>query len=440
MSEVEESAVPVTEPVLAQIPAGAPGRAYWFGVSVLIWALWVGLLSVLSKWIAPRGSPPEPDALFIFGGAVAFAAPLLLHPWLQAALLRRLGTTGRLQRRGGRWIAAGDRPLPRRAAIVVLLLPQLALALLGLAAMALGWFWAPFFIATSVASSTPERALAVRLRREPGCTHVQFRPDGVVLYGTGRDFRPVPAASLWVASLVMGAGWMLVVLVSGRGLIEVVANAAYELRNRHAIIPYRYQPRWLTLTSRHQVWVRGSWLRIEVTSVPPEARNFPEWPTLHAADVTVDVPVTGPETFEVDTVSDGHALISESGGIFLLQRGSRRVVRLSSAPLLLSGGIPSLPNIDSTILSRWRPGRVGAARIGRYRTQIYEQEGQLSDGPISTRLWISPDLPVPVRIEEKLPHEEREETLRSVRFDLPLPEHLFRLPAGAIVQDLHPRR
>ena len=58
----------------------------------------------------------------------------------------------------------------------------------------------------------------------------------------------------------------------------------------------------------------------------------------------------------------------------------------------------------------------------------------------STRLWVSPGLPVPVRIEEKLPHEAREETLRSIRFDLPLPERLFRLPAGAIVQDLHARR
>ena len=44
------------------------------------------------------------------------------------------------------------------------------------------------------------------------------------------------------------------------------------------------------------------------------------------------------------------------------------------------------------------------------------------------------------RIEEKLPHEERVETLRSTRFDLPLPDRLFRLPAGAIVQDRHARR
>jgi hypothetical protein len=120
--------------------------------------------------------------------------------------------------------------------------------------------------------------------------------------------------------------------------------------------------------------------------------------------------------------------------------GSRRVVRLSPARFLSTGGIPSLPNIDRALLSHWEPGRVGAARIGRYRTEIYESDGWIHGQRSSTRLWVSPGVPVPVRIEEKLPREEREETLRSIRFDLPLPARLFRLPAGATVQDRHARR
>jgi hypothetical protein len=435
MSEAKESAGPVTEPVLAQIPAGAPGLAYWLGVNGLIWVLWFGLLQALARWIAPPSGPPEPDALFILGGVVAFAAPPLLHPWLQAAMMRRLGTPARPQRRGALWIATGARPLPRRAALLVLRLPQLALALLGLGAMALGWFWAPFFAATVVSFATPERALAARLRREPGCTHVHFRRDGVVLYGTGRDFRPIPAVSLWVTSLVTGAGWMLVVLLSGGALIETVANAALELRSRSDNIPYQYQPQWLIRRSRHQIWVRGPWFRVEVTSNRPEARNYPERPKAPAADVVV----TSAGTAERYTVSEGQALISGPDGTFLVQRSSLLAFRLSPKPLPspAQGEIPSLPDIARL---PGKPGRIGAERIGRDRTEIYANKAWIGRQPISTRLWISPDLPVPVRIEQKLPYVEREETLRSVRFDLPLPDHLFRLPAGAVVQDLHPGR
>jgi hypothetical protein len=95
-----------------------------------------------------------------------------------------------------------------------------------------------------------------------------------------------------------------------------------------------------------------------------------------------------------------------------------------------------MPAVDLASLYGWRPGRVGAARIGRYQTAVYERDGRTT----ATRLWVTPGLPVPVRFEEKLPHEEREETVRSIRTDLPLPDRLFHLPAGAVIQDLHPRR
>jgi hypothetical protein len=429
MSEAKPTVTPAAEPVLAQIPAGAPGRAYWFGVSVVIWVLWFGLLSAISRWVVLRGSQPQPDASFALGVAVGFLAPLLFHPWLQTAVMRGLGAPARLQRCRGRWIAVAERPLPRRAAFLVLLLPQLALLLLGLAALALGWLGAPVFVATAIASSTSERGLAVRLGREPGCTHVHFRRDGVVLYGTGHAFRPVSPASLWLTSLVMGAGWMLVALVASRGLIDAVGNVAFALRSRRDVIPYSSQPEWYTLKSRHQIWVEGPRLRIEVQSVPPEARSVPE--SLRAASVRVADPDG------MQTISDGHALISSPDGAFLLQRGSRGAVRLKAGPIR-SGSIPSVPEVDPALLSGWRPGRVGAARIGRYQTEIYERDGWIEGQRSATRLWVSPDLPVPVRIEEKLPHEEREETLRSIRFDLPLPDRLFRLPAGTVVQDLHP--
>src|SRR5262249_38509669 len=155
--------------------------------------------------------------------------------------------------------------------------------------------------------------------------------------------------------------------------------------------------------------------------------NFPEWPTPRAADVVVTDPESG-----ILTVSDGHALISGPNGTFLLQRGSREVACLKAGPLqpfpLEPGAIRSLPDGDRGRCAARRPGRVGAARIGRYRTEIYETDVQIPAGRFSTRVWVSPDLPVPIRIEEKFPHDERDETLRSVRFNLPLPDSLFRLP------------
>jgi hypothetical protein len=432
MSEAKGAPSP-TAPVLAQIPAGAPGRAYWFGIGVLIWVVWFGGLEALSRWLRPRGSPPSPDEALALGGAAAILAVILLHPLLQVAVMRRLGAPAPLQRRGVHWLPVTGRPLPRRAAIAVLLVPQFTLLLLGVAAVLLGWSWGPFFAATAIAFFTSDRALAHRLHREQGCTQVDFRREGVVLYGTGRAFRPGSPVALWIGTLLMSAGWMLVALISGRELTEAVANAALELRSRREVIPYHPQPQWLTLTARHQIWIDGPRLRVEVTAVPLDARNSAGGPNRPAAEVRV------PDPAGLETVSDGHALISGPDGTYLLHHGSRWVVRLSGGPVRV-GGIPSVPAVDLAGLAGWRPGRVGAAWIGHYPAQIYERDGRIQGRLFSTRLWVTSGLPVPVRLEEKLPGEEREETLRSIRMELSLPDRLFRLPARAVIQDLHPGR
>ena len=119
---------------------------------------------------ATTSEPPPP--------AAQNAAPPLFHPWLQAALMRRLGAPARLHRCRAHWTPAAQRPLPRRAAIVVLLLPQLALVLLGLAAMALGWFWAPFFVATAVAIAAGVATLMTFAAEFQGVTCVPVPSPG----------------------------------------------------------------------------------------------------------------------------------------------------------------------------------------------------------------------------------------------------------------------
>src|SRR5260370_27561061 len=141
--------------------------------------------------------------------------------------MRNCGASPRVLKRWGRQRICSEQPLRRRHALLCLLGPPAMLTLLGLGGMALNWPWAMVLIAFEWAASTADTSLALRLLREPGCTGLQFRPDGVVLYGTGRAPTRSAPARLWLSSLILAAGWLLLVpfLISGHwdvGLLPFV--------------------------------------------------------------------------------------------------------------------------------------------------------------------------------------------------------------------------
>ncbi len=194
---------PLTAPVLAQIPAGAPGRGYWIAIGFLVWLVSLSLLFSVYGWFTgdflhPLNIPPQ-LRLAILAGLVASPLPLPLRYGLRKRLMGLFGAPARLQRRWGQWVISSERPLRRRQALLCLLAPPAMLTLLGAAGMALRWPWVMVLIAFDWAAAAADGALV----------QVEFRPDGVVLYGTSRTLpRPRPAR-LWLTSLVLGAAWVL---------------------------------------------------------------------------------------------------------------------------------------------------------------------------------------------------------------------------------------
>jgi serine phosphatase RsbU (regulator of sigma subunit) len=204
----------VTEPVLAQIPLGAPGRGYWRSVGILVWLGTTSLLIPLYRWLAPDLPFWQPASLFsstpivLLAVVAAVTLPLALHPWLLVWSMRFAGAPTRLLRRGLRWLPYSEQPLSRLGAVVGLLTPLAAITLLGLGVMLSGQLWGLMLIAFEWALHAPDAALMFRLLSEPGCLLAHFRRDGVVLYGTSRAPARQTPARLWITGLVLGAGWM----------------------------------------------------------------------------------------------------------------------------------------------------------------------------------------------------------------------------------------
>jgi serine phosphatase RsbU (regulator of sigma subunit) len=208
--------VPAAAPVLAQIPAGAPGRGYWVAIRFLVWLISLSVLFGVYGWFTGDFRDlleiPTPMRLAILIGFVVSPLPLPLRFGLRKHLMRSFGVPAHVVWRWGHWTVHSDRPLRRRPALFCLLGPPAMLTLLGAAGMALHWPWVMVLVAFDWAAAAPDGALAWRVLSEPGCTQVEFRPDGVVLYGTSRRVPRSTSASLWRTSLVMGAAWMLVVV------------------------------------------------------------------------------------------------------------------------------------------------------------------------------------------------------------------------------------
>ena len=199
----------------------------------------------------------------------------------------------------------------------------------------------------------------------------------------------------------------------------------------------RRPPKMRSQRSRHQIWFKGRMLRIDMTSQPAGA------PPARAASVSVGYLRSDGKPSKM-IVSDGYSLIHNAQGTFLYRRGSGYADKLTSRaePFLdrRNGTLPSLPIIDRSLLSRWRPGKVGSEPVGHYFADIYETddvERQSKARRRYFRIWVSHELPVPVKFHSKDGDVEREEVLKTVQLHVAVPDSVFQLPAGTKIRESH---
>ena len=138
-------------------------------------------------------------------------------------------------------------------------------------------------------------------------------------------------------------------------------------------------------------------------------------------------------------------ILSGPSGTFVILPGGNGAMKMSGPPstpkpgrVLLSPApaIPGLMYPTAALVPRFAK-RVGTETVGRYRAQLYESRGHtpaLNGRPPQetvVRYWVSPPLPVPVKIVTKAsPGTATVSVLRTAQFNTPVPDTLFRLPKG----------
>lgn len=135
-------------------------------------------------------------------------------------------------------------------------------------------------------------------------------------------------------------------------------------------------------------------------------------------------------------------------GTFVILPGGRGAMRMASPlPVKRHGQvlplpvqqIPGLMFPDTTVIPRFaKPA--GHEKVGRYSTTVYESrsrtpafKGQPAQETV-VRYWVSPTLPVPVKIVSKAtPGATIVSLLQTARFNQAIPDSMFRLPKGTPV-------
>src|SRR4051794_20609307 len=117
------------------------------------------------------------------------------------------------------------------------------------------------------------------------------------------------------------------------------------------------------------------------------------------------------QRYRRESISSGSKIVTLGGpnGTFVILPGRTDAMKLAGPTRQAVAGIPGLPVLDSGAIRRFAK-RVGAAKVGRYRTEVYESRnvfqttggGKGQKGPakqeLTTRYWISRDLPGPVKV------------------------------------------
>jgi outer membrane lipoprotein-sorting protein len=137
-----------------------------------------------------------------------------------------------------------------------------------------------------------------------------------------------------------------------------------------------------------------------------------------------------------DTPMGNQLTVGGPGGVFVLMPGSKEAMKLPNR-MPAKGGVPGLPFGDMARFQHQK--KVGSEKVGAYTTSIYEQNidikmpGAAQKG--STRTWVSPTLPVPVKVVTKMPPNFQTTTvLKSVQLNVPVADSLFELPKGTKIR------
>lgn len=77
--------------------------------------------------------------------------------------------------------------------------------------------------------------------------------------------------------------------------------------------------------------------------------------------------------------------------------------------------------------------RIGSEKLGNYECEIWEQITDLNQpgmprGRVTVRQWISPDVGMPVKVDQKMPGFRTIMRLRWVRVGAKIPDSLFQFP------------
>jgi hypothetical protein len=130
--------------------------------------------------------------------------------------------------------------------------------------------------------------------------------------------------------------------------------------------------------------------------------------------------------------------VGDPNGIFVLMAGSKEAMKLPGRPQA-KGGVPGLPFGDVARFKHQK--KVGSEKVGAYMTDIYEQsiDVRMPGGPAgqkgSTRTWITPTLPVPVKVVTKMPPNFQTITvLKSAQLNSPIADSMFQLPKGTTIR------
>jgi hypothetical protein len=141
---------------------------------------------------------------------------------------------------------------------------------------------------------------------------------------------------------------------------------------------------------------------------------------------------------ENNTPMGNQVTVGDPGGIFVLMPGGKEAMKLPGRSQA-KGGVPGLPFGDVARFKHQK--KVGSEKVGAYMTEVYEQtiDVKMPGAPAgqkgSTRTWITPTLPVPVKVVTKMPPNFQTTTvLKSVQLNGPVADTLFRLPKGTTIR------
>jgi outer membrane lipoprotein-sorting protein len=129
-------------------------------------------------------------------------------------------------------------------------------------------------------------------------------------------------------------------------------------------------------------------------------------------------------------------VIGGPDGVYLLVTGMKEAMKLPAQAAAQLG--PSSITPDLAKLRQQK--KVGSEKVGRYQADIYEQHaevqmpGQATKVKTTTRLWISRDVPVPVKTVSTVAGGYRTVSiLKSAKVNATIADTLFTLPKGTKV-------